>query len=210
MTNHPGVKIFIVSWIIFMDTIPEIRIFNVLPDFLPGLFLMLSDKHKELNSAAEKCLKEFLKELTNQFETLTFEIEHKILEILIDQIKINHELTKLTAFEWIHTFLIKYSNYLHNKINYNQLSPKRNSQIVKENISLSTSFSNKINVGSLNNNNNFDLKINNIIFEPSNTSFNENEFQEQNVPFNLFPSILEVILMTVNNQNEVISSFVNR
>ena len=202
MTNHPGVKIFIVSWILFMDTIPEIRIFNVLPDFLPGLFLMLSDRHKELNSAAEKCLKEFLKELTNQFESLTFEIEHKILEILIEQIKVNHESTKLTAFEWIHTFLIKYSNYLQNKINYNLISPRKNSQIIKEKISTASIL--KV---SAENVNNFDLKTN-FIFEPSNTSFIENEFQEQNVPFSLFPCILEVILITVNSQNENISSFV--
>jgi hypothetical protein len=211
-TNHIGVKIFIVSWITFMDTIPEIRIFNVLPDFLPGLFSMLSERQKELNTASEKCLKEFLRELTNQFESLTYDIEYKILEILIDQCKLNHDSTKLTAFEWIHTFLMKYNDFLKNK---SSIFQKRIST-VKEMLSYSTNISstNKNVVGSnnVNGNNNFEAVLiqnsENVIFDPKNNLNVENESQEQKVPFNLFPKILEIILMSVNNGNESISSLV--
>ncbi len=211
-TNHIGVKIFIVSWITFMDTIPEIRIFNVLPDFLPGLFSMLSERQKELNTASEKCLKEFLRELTNQFETLTYDIEYKILEILIDQCKLNHDSTKLTAFEWIHTFLMKYNDFLKNK---SFIIPIRNC-MVKDKLSytpnISSTNKNVVLNSNGNGNNNIDtvMKHNseNVIFDSMNNLNVENDSQEQKVPFNLFPKILEIILMSVNNGNESISSLV--
>lgn len=195
-TNQMGVKIFIVSWILFMDTIPEIRIFNVLPDFLPRLFSMLSDKQQEVNIAAERCLKEFLRELTYQFENLSYEIEYKILEILIDQSKINHDSTRLTAFEWIHTFLYKYNDLVMNK-------PQRSSFIDlkfnSDNYYYKTTdmFENEPND-----------KDN--LFETINDGNNEiyGEDQLMNIPFNLFPKILEIVLLSVNNNNEKISTFV--
>ena len=189
-----------------MDTIPEIRLFNVLPDFLPGLFSMLSERQKELNTASERCLKEFLRELTNQFESLTYDIEYKILEILIDQCKLNHDSTKLTAFEWIHTFLMKYNDFLKNK-----------SFIFQKRISLvKDKLPNSTNISSTNKNlggsNNVDIVLKhnseNVVFDPMSNLNLDNENQEQKVPFNLFPKILEIILMSVNNGNESISSLV--
>lgn len=63
-----------------------------------------------------------------------------------------------------------------------------------------------------NGNNNIDtvMKHNseNVIFDSMNNLNVENDSQEQKVPFNLFPKILEIILMSVNNGNESISSLV--
>jgi len=149
-TNQVGVKIFIVSWITFMDTIPEIRIFNVLPDFLPGLL--------------------------------------------------------------IHTFLMKYNDFLKNK---SFIIPIRNC-MVKDKLSytpnISSTNKNVVLNSNGNGNNNIDtvMKHNseNVIFDSMNNLNVENDSQEQKVPFNLFPKILEIILMSVNNGNESISSLV--
>ena len=204
-TNHMGVKTFIVSWITFMDTIPEIRIFNVLPDFLPGLFVMLSNKQKEVYIAAEKCLKEFLRELTNQFEGLTFDIEYKILEIIIEQSKADHDSTKLTAFEWIKTFLLKYKEFF---------KEREKTNLIKDNAYReATNFHSKTNDFFIGNNNYDNYSKNNsenIFFDSTILCNNENDQQEHNlkIPFNLFPKILEVILLSVNNKNEKISTIV--
>ena len=48
------------------------------------------------------------------------------------------------------------------------------------------------------------------LFETINDGNNEiyGEDQLMNIPFNLFPKILEIVLLSVNNNNEKISTFV--
>ncbi len=109
--NHPSIKILIVSWITFLDSIPELKLINVFHELLPGLFNMICDKTKDVNQCADKCLKHFLKEIETNFETLSntnTEVIKKILEIIIEQCKTTLEGARVTAFEWILMFLRKY------------------------------------------------------------------------------------------------------
>ena len=115
--NHPSIKILIVSWITFLDSIPEIKLLNYLPELLPGLFNMLCDKTKDVNHSAEKSMKHFRKEIETGFDNLSLnnpEVLNKILEILIEQCKSSHEQARLTSFEWVFIFLSKYLNMLTN------------------------------------------------------------------------------------------------
>ena len=65
------------------------------------LFNMLSDQNFEVNKSAEDCIKDFYDEIESGFDTLSYDVEVKILEILIEKSQINHQKTKLTAFKWI-------------------------------------------------------------------------------------------------------------
>jgi hypothetical protein len=106
--NHPAIKILIVSWITFLDSIPEIKQISVLHELLPGLFNMLCDKTKDVNQSADKCLKHFLKEIDNQFDSIPEEVIKNVLEIIIEQCKNPQEQARVTAFEWVFMFLQKY------------------------------------------------------------------------------------------------------
>lgn len=113
--NHPSVKILIVTWITFLDSIPDVKIIDYVPEFLPGLFSMLCDKTKDVNQSSEKCIKHFKKEIGENF--IFFfnnhsEVLNKILEILIDQCRSSHDIARLTAFEWLNISLKSYHNLL--------------------------------------------------------------------------------------------------
>lgn len=110
--NHPAIRILIVSWITFLDSIPEIKLMNKIFDFLPGLFNMLCDKTKDVNQSADKCLKDFLFEIENVFEKLDKETTNKILEIVIDQCKTMQDASKQIGFDWLLKFLKKYNSLL--------------------------------------------------------------------------------------------------
>ena len=45
-----------------MDSVPDINMLDWLPDFLDGLFNMLSDGNREIRQAADSALAEFLRE----------------------------------------------------------------------------------------------------------------------------------------------------
>jgi hypothetical protein len=122
--NHPSIKILIVSWITFLDSIPDIKLINFLPELLPGLFNMLCDKTKDVNQSAEKSLKHFKKQIETNFDSLSnneceVNVLTKILEILIEQCKSSHDQARLTAFEWMFMLLQKYLIILSNFYNKN-------------------------------------------------------------------------------------------
>ena len=71
-------------------------------------FYKLKKNFREVNNAAELCLKEIKIELEFFFETLDYEVEVQILEILIQQsISVNIQI-QLKTFEWINMFFNKY------------------------------------------------------------------------------------------------------
>ena len=61
--------------------------------------------HREVSLATEKCLKDIYKEIEMFFDTLHYEVEVKIMEILIEKCNYEDEQIKLTAFEWILIFI---------------------------------------------------------------------------------------------------------
>lgn len=132
-TNHPAIRILIVSWIKFLDSIPEIKLINRIFEFLPGLFNMLCDKTKDVNQTADQCLKIFLKEIEKIFENCDKETTNKIIEIIIDQCKNKPDTAVIVAFDWLITFLNKYNNLL-NKISFKNI--KYHTKIYKKSIVL--------------------------------------------------------------------------
>eukprot|EP01035_Chromulina_nebulosa_P017430 gene17430-22982_t len=61
--TKPYIRQLLVSWITVLDAVPDINMLDYLPDFLDGLFNMLSDSNREIKKAADNALLEFLKEI---------------------------------------------------------------------------------------------------------------------------------------------------
>lgn len=213
--SHPSIKILIVSWITFLDSIPEIKLINYFNEFLPGLFNMLSDKIKDVNQCADKCLKHFLKEIDNQFEYLSSEVCDKILEIIIEQCRNSQEQSKITGFEWIFMFLQKYLVVLSNHYNRQfKIQSSYYSKLYGAKDKIQPQFFKSLNAKKQNsieteNQPEFYFRFNK---GEGNEALNQSTDEEQNekvvakIPFYIFPKILDVILLNVNSQNEQILS----
>jgi vacuole morphology and inheritance protein 14 len=46
-----------------LDAVPDLNMLDYLPDFLDGLFNMLSDGNREIKQSADNALEEFLREI---------------------------------------------------------------------------------------------------------------------------------------------------
>ena len=96
--TNPYIRQLIVGWITLLDSVPDISMLDYLPDFLDGLFNMLSDSNREIRQAADSALSDFLKELTSS-TVMEFT---GIVSILVSQCKNKEQrLNRLTAITWL-------------------------------------------------------------------------------------------------------------
>uniref|UniRef100_K3W541 Vacuolar protein 14 C-terminal Fig4-binding domain-containing protein n=1 Tax=Globisporangium ultimum (strain ATCC 200006 / CBS 805.95 / DAOM BR144) TaxID=431595 RepID=K3W541_GLOUD len=100
MTN-PYIRQLLVGWITVLDSVPDIDMLDYLPDFLDGLFNMLSDGNREIRQAADSALSEFLREI-KQTEDVDF---GRMVEILVGQCNSKERFNRLTAVTWVHEFV---------------------------------------------------------------------------------------------------------
>jgi vacuole morphology and inheritance protein 14 len=60
---HPYTRMFLVSWITLLDSIPDLELVSFLPSFLAGLFRFLSDVNQDVHTATQIALERFLAEI---------------------------------------------------------------------------------------------------------------------------------------------------
>lgn len=60
---NPFTRIFLVSWITLLDSIPDLELVTYLPNFLGGLFKFLSDPNQDVHVATQQALEGFLAEI---------------------------------------------------------------------------------------------------------------------------------------------------
>jgi vacuole morphology and inheritance protein 14 len=95
--TNPYIRQLIVGWITLLDSIPDISMLDYLPDFLDGLFNMLSDSNREIRQAADSALSDFLRELS-----VSAVVEFgPIISILVIQCRSKERLNRLTAITWL-------------------------------------------------------------------------------------------------------------
>ena len=99
--TKPYIRQLLVSWIIVLDTVPDINMLDYLPDFLDGLFNMLSDGNREIKQSADNVLAEFLKEI-NEAEVVEL---GPMVPILVAQCRSKERSNRLTAMTWIAEFI---------------------------------------------------------------------------------------------------------
>ncbi|XP_031121828.1 protein VAC14 homolog isoform X3 [Ipomoea triloba] len=98
---NPYVRQFLVGWITVLDSVPDIDMLGFLPDFLDGLFNMLSDSSHEIRQQADSALSEFLQEIKNSPS-----VDYgRMAEILVQRAAAPDEFTRLTAVTWINEFV---------------------------------------------------------------------------------------------------------
>jgi vacuole morphology and inheritance protein 14 len=95
--TNPYIRQLIVGWVTLLDSVPDISMLDYLPDFLDGVFNMLSDSNREIRQAADSALSEFLKELTSS----TVVEFGPIVSILVLQCQSKERLNRLTATTWL-------------------------------------------------------------------------------------------------------------
>jgi len=95
--TNPYIRQLIVGWIMVLNGIPDISMIDYLPDFLDGLFNMLSDSNREIRQAADSVLCEFLKGI----RTSTVVEFGPIVSILVFQCHSKERLNRLTAVTWL-------------------------------------------------------------------------------------------------------------
>ncbi|GAY56523.1 hypothetical protein CUMW_172560 [Citrus unshiu] len=82
-------------------SVPDIDMLGFLPDFLDGLFNMLSDSSHEIRQQADSALWEFLQEIKNSPS-----VDYgRMAEILVQRAASPDEFTRLTAITWINEFV---------------------------------------------------------------------------------------------------------
>jgi vacuole morphology and inheritance protein 14 len=94
---NPFVRQFLVGWITVLDSVPDIDMLGFLPDFLDGLFNMLSDSSHEIRQQADQALAEFLQEIKNAPS-----VDYgRMAEILVQRAGSPDEFTRLTSITWV-------------------------------------------------------------------------------------------------------------
>ena len=115
--NHPALKILIVSWIAFLESISEIKIINYMNKIVPELFNLLCFPTKDVFQSSEYCLKKILCDIESQYESLSCDyptIMNEILEaIILNCLKLDEKI-KSCSFEWLEMFLKKFQTILDN------------------------------------------------------------------------------------------------
>ncbi|CAK4106977.1 unnamed protein product [Aphanomyces euteiches] len=101
MTN-PYIRQLLVGWITVLDSVPDIEMLDWLPEFLDGLFNMLSDGNREIRQAADSALSEFLREI----KSTPFVDLGPMVSILVSQCQSKERFTRLTAATWVHDFVV--------------------------------------------------------------------------------------------------------
>jgi vacuole morphology and inheritance protein 14 len=69
--KNPFIRQLLVGWIVVLDSVPDIDMLEFLPEYLGGLFDMLSDPNKDIRQQAYAALAELLREITQSTRKFT-------------------------------------------------------------------------------------------------------------------------------------------
>jgi len=99
--TKPYIRQLLVGWISVLNSVPDISMLDYLPEFLEGLFSMLSDGNREIRQAADNSLDEFLKELSTA-DVTEF---GPMATIIFSQCYSKEDLTRLRGLQWLLCFI---------------------------------------------------------------------------------------------------------
>lgn len=178
--SHPAVQILIVSWITFIEAIPDLKLVKYLTKIIPELLIMLNDKTKDVYQCAEQCLKKISIGIEAHYDELSDTYQESINEIagiIIGNCKNPNDRVKSCAFEWLLMLLNKY-----NSIITNYISEKENGNGDSKNIHQK--------------NKHLLLKVG-LIEKAENKKMITSSTLISKIPFDLFSKILEILIYNV-------------
>ncbi|XP_006005344.1 protein VAC14 homolog [Latimeria chalumnae] len=101
-SNNQYARQFIISWILVLESVPDINLLEYLPEILDGLFQILGDNSKEIRKMCETVLGEFLKEIKKNPSSVKFA---EMANILVIHCQAPDDLIQLTAMSWMREFI---------------------------------------------------------------------------------------------------------
>uniref|UniRef100_A0A8C2T6T1 Protein VAC14 homolog n=1 Tax=Coturnix japonica TaxID=93934 RepID=A0A8C2T6T1_COTJA len=101
-SNNQYARQFIISWILVLESVPDINLLDYLPEILDGLFQILGDNSKEIRKMCEVALGEFLKEIKKNPSSVKFA---EMANILVIHCQAADDLIQLTAMCWMREFI---------------------------------------------------------------------------------------------------------
>ncbi|XP_069510917.1 protein VAC14 homolog isoform X2 [Ambystoma mexicanum] len=101
-SNNQYARQFIISWILVLESVPDINLLDYLPEILDGLFQILGDNSKEIRKMCEVALGEFLKEIKKNPSSVKFA---EMANILVIHCQGSDDLIQLTAMSWMREFI---------------------------------------------------------------------------------------------------------
>ncbi|KAI1235483.1 hypothetical protein IHE44_0002352 [Lamprotornis superbus] len=101
-SNNQYARQFIISWILVLESVPDINLLDYLPEILDGLFQILGDNSKEIRKMCEVALGEFLKEIKKNPSSVKFA---EMANILVIHCQAADDLIQLTAMSWMREFI---------------------------------------------------------------------------------------------------------
>lgn len=102
--SNPFSRQFLVGWISALDSVPDIDLLTHLPVFFDGLFHMLADPNKEIRQQTFSVLSEFLREIRSADQLGVTDLA-PIVHVLVQHSESNDKFSRLTALNWLHTFV---------------------------------------------------------------------------------------------------------
>merc|ERR1712137_827032 len=98
--GNPFARQFLLGWISVLDSVPQIELLPYLPEFLDGLFNMVSDEKPKINTAAKNTLNAFLQEIKANPSNADI---RSLVTIVIPRCTSEGEIeTNLIALTWLH------------------------------------------------------------------------------------------------------------
>ncbi|XP_028930594.1 protein VAC14 homolog isoform X1 [Ornithorhynchus anatinus] len=101
-SNNQYARQFIISWILVLESVPDINLLDYLPEILDGLFQILGDNSKEIRKLCEVSLGEFLKEIKKTPSSVKFA---EMANVLVIHCQAPDDLIQLTAMCWMREFV---------------------------------------------------------------------------------------------------------
>ncbi|URE13240.1 hypothetical protein MUK42_23483 [Musa troglodytarum] len=107
---NPHVRQFLLGWITVLNNVPDMDMLCFLPDYLDGLFYMLSDSSHEVRQQAHYALSEFLQEIKNtpvwllhyMWDTSDY---GRMAKVLVQRAGSPDDYTRLTSITWMNEFV---------------------------------------------------------------------------------------------------------
>ena len=219
--THPALKIIIISWIVFLESVSDIKMINYMLKIIPELFNLLCHQTKDVYQSSEFCLKKIYCDIETQYESLSTnypEIINALVNIIISNCTKSDEIIKISSLEWLEMFLKKYKSIIEqsksdfkgnnlNEIFYGNICENN---YIKGNIILSKRF---LEEKAKNNN---DYKALKDINHKNNKLLIKSGFMEKsdmkkkisseilinNIPYKIFSNILNVLIYNTLNNNK--------
>jgi vacuole morphology and inheritance protein 14 len=101
-TQDAFARQFLVTWISFLDSVPDIHVHEHVPEVIDGLFCILGDQRKEIRRMTEDALGELLREIERHSSSVRFEAMANILAVHCQS---EDKCIQFTALTWMKTFL---------------------------------------------------------------------------------------------------------